>query len=496
MKRKTIWSPQDRQVAFMERLEDEAFYGGAAGGGKSDSLIIEALRQVDIPYYKGLIIRKTYPELSELIEKSQRYYPAAFPKADYNSSSHTWTFPSKAKIIFGAMQHEKDKLKYQGKAYDFIGFDELTHFTFDEYIYLQSRNRPNGPGTRVYRRSTGNPGGIGHSWVKERFIDAGKPGETIWELANVVFPDGHSEKRWQSRVFIPSSVFDNKILLANDPDYLARLALLPGKVRDALLYGDWNTYTGQYFEDFRIEPDMKAAADAGCEMSEEELKREGRWCHVIEPFDISKGDCRGWKILRSYDFGYGKPFSCAWWAIDFDGTYYRILELYGCTETPNEGLRWTPDQQFKEISRIEQEHPWLKGRKIDGVADPAIWDASRGESIARTADKYGLYFRPGDHKRIPGWMQCHYRLQFDEQGYPRMYVFSNCKAFIRTVPLMMYDDHKGGEDLQTELEDHVCDEWRYAVMDNMISPLRPVKTKTLFFDPLDQYENNLRRKKT
>lgn len=144
----------------MSRPEYEAFYGGAAGGGKSDALVIEALRQVHIPYYKGLVIRKTYPELAELIEKSLNYYTAAYPKAKYNASQHTWTFPSGAKIIFGAMQHDKDKLKYQGRAFDYIAFDELTHFTFAEYIYLFSRNRPNGPGTRVYIRATGNPGRI------------------------------------------------------------------------------------------------------------------------------------------------------------------------------------------------------------------------------------------------------------------------------------------------------------------------------------------------
>ena len=154
--------------------------------------------------------------------------------------------------------------------------------------------------------------------------------------------------------------------------------------------------------------------------------------------------------MRSYDFGYGKPFSCAWWAIDYDGVIYRILELYGCTGTPNEGVRWTPDQQFAEIARIEREHPWLRGKKIEGVADPAIWDASRGESIADTAARYGLYFTKGDNERIPGWMQCHYRLQFDEEGYSRMYVFSNCAAFIRTVPGMMFS-RTAPEDLDTEM---------------------------------------------
>ena len=144
-----IWRPQPRQAEFMSRSEYEAIYGGAAGGGKSDALIIEALRQVHIPHYKALILRKTYPQLSELVEKSRKYYPKAVSGAEFNETKHMWTFPSGAKIYFGSMQHSKDKIQYQGKAYDFIAFDELTHFSWEEYSYLFSRNRPNGKGTRV-----------------------------------------------------------------------------------------------------------------------------------------------------------------------------------------------------------------------------------------------------------------------------------------------------------------------------------------------------------
>ena len=172
--------------------------------------------------------------------------------------------------------------------------------------------------------------------------------------------------------------------------------------------------------------------------------------------------------------------------MDYDGTIYRILELYGCTNVPNQGLKWTPDRQFEEIARIEREHPWLKGRNIQGVADPAIWDRSRGESIAETAMRYGIYFTPGDHQRIPGWMQCHYRLQFDENGYARCYVFDNCKAFIRTIPLMMYDAARP-EDLDSSLEDHVADEWRYLCMNWPVKPMRPVDTVTVLNDPLNQF---------
>ena len=457
-----VWKPQPRQESFMSRPEDEALYGGAAGGGKSDALVMEATRQIHIPHYKGLILRKTFPQLTELIEKSQNYYTKAFPGAKYNASEHTWRFPSGAKIVFGSMQHSQDKLNYQGKAYDFIGFDELTHFTYDEYIYLISRNRPNGPGTRCYMRASANPGGIGHGWVKNRFITAAQPMTTIWEKRQVRKPDGELFTRWMSRIFVPSSVFDNQKLLDNDPNYLARLASLPDAERKALLYGDWDSFSGQYFTEWRDNPDHYA---------------DRQWTHVIDPFEIPDG----WKIYRSFDWGYNKPFSCGWWAVDYDGVAYRILELYGCTNTPNQGIKWTSQQVFKEIRRIECEHRWLKGKKIIGVADPAIFAADGGESINDAAIKQQVYFTPGDHERIPGWMQMHYRLAFDENGFPMMYVFSNCKAFIRTIPTLIFDENKV-EDLDTDGEDHIADETRYFCM------ARPIKPRAAA--PVDEFASN------
>lgn len=456
----------------MIRPEDEALYGGAAGGGKSDALVIEATRQVHIPHYKALILRKTFPQLTELIEKSLRYYSLAFPDARYNASEHTWHFKSGAKIVFGSMQHSKDKLNYQGKAYDFIAFDELTHFTYDEYIYLASRNRANGPGTRVYMRATANPGGIGHGWVKERFITASEPMKTIWEAIDIE-NQGIKETRYRSRIFVPSSVFDNKKLLENDPNYLVRLASMPEAEKKALLYGDWDSYSGQYFAEWRDNP---------------EHYDDRQWTHVINPFKIPNH----WKIYRSFDWGYNKPFSCGWWAVDTDGVAYRILELYGCTKTPNQGLKWNARQVFEEIARIEREHEWLKGKNITGVADPAIFSADGGESIAETAQRCKVYFQPGDHQRIPGWMQMHYRLSFDDNGFPMMYVFKNCKAFIRTVPTLIYDDHKV-EDLDTEGEDHIADETRYFCMMRPIAPRVKEIKETPMHDPLEQFDSKRRQ---
>ena len=285
-----IWSPQPKQAMMMSRPEYEALYGGAAGGGKTDYLVIEALRQVEIPWYKGLILRRTFPQLKEIIDKAYNYYPRIYPSASYNMTEHRWTFPSGAKIDFGSLNSENDKYKYQGLAYDFIGFDELTHFTSTQYEYLKSRNRPNGPGTEVYIRSTANPGGVGHGWVKSRFVTAGEAGKPIVEVVRVKAPDGSIEYKAQSRVYIPASVFDNKKLMENDPNYVTHLAALPEAERNALLYGNWNSFTGQVFTEFRNDP-------AGYDSHQ--------WTHVIKPFEIPDW----WRVFRTYDFAYPRPYA-------------------------------------------------------------------------------------------------------------------------------------------------------------------------------------------
>jgi hypothetical protein len=172
--------------------------------------------------------------------------------------------------------------------------------------------------------------------------------------------------------------------------------------------------------------------------------------------------------------------------VDGDGVAYRILEFYGCTGSPNEGIKWTPEQVFGKIARIEREHPLLAGKHITGIADPAIWDAQTGVSIAETAAKHHVYFIPGDNKRIPGWMQVHYRLSFDEEGFARLYVFSNCKAFIRTLPLLQYDEQTA-EDVDTDGEDHVADETRYFCMARPVTPAPVAKKEATFWDIPEAY---------
>lgn len=459
-----VWKPQPRQIAFMQRPEDEALYGGAAGGGKSEALIIEALRQVHIPHYRALILRKTYPELSELIDKSQKYYPAAFPGCKYNDTKHAWTFPSGARITFGAMQRDQDKHKYQGRAFDFIGFDELTHFTYSQYSYLVSRNRPSGKGTRVYMRATANPGGVGHGWVKERFITAAPPMTTIRENIDIRYPDGHTETRQKTRIFVPAQVFDNVALMQNDPDYITRLASMPEAEKKALLYGDWDSFSGQVFTEWRNDPTHY----------EDQV-----WTHVISPFAIPKS----WKIYRGFDFGYARPFSVGWYAVDHDSRLYRIRELYGCTGTPNEGVKWEPARIAREIGAIEHDDPNIKGRVVHGIADPSIYDESRGESVAAMMEREGIFFDKADNARIAGKMQLHNRFAFDENGFPMLYVFDTCKHFIRTVPALVYDE-TNVEDIDTDTEDHIYDECRYVCMEYPINPPERAIELPKSYDPL------------
>ena len=445
-----FWSPQPRQRAFMERTEFEALYGGAAGGGKSDALLAEGLRQVHLPHYRGLILRKTYPQLAQLVDRSMELYRAACPGAVYNQTRHYWQFPSGAKIWFGSMQHSSDRIDYQGKRFDYIAFDELTQFSWEEYSYMFSRCRPGGPGARCYIRASANPGGRGHGWVKQRFVSAAPPMTPIREESRLYLPDGSVKTGSQSRIFVPSTVFDNRILMDNDPGYALRLAMLPEAEKKALLYGDWDSFSGQVFTEWRNDP-------AGC--------RTRKHTHVIEPFRIPDG----WSIYRGFDFGYTRPFSVGWYAVDYDRRIYRIRELYGCTDTPNEGVRWEPGRIAREIVRIEKEDPNLRGRRIRGIADPSIFDESRGESIAAMMERAGVFFDRGDNHRLAGKMQLHHRLAFDGEGVPMLYVFNTCRGFIRTLPALTYST-VDVEDIDTSLEDHIYDECRYVLMEYPITP--------------------------
>jgi len=466
--KKVLWTPQPRQKIFMSRPEYEVMYGGAAGGGKSDALLMEGLRQVSIPHYRGLILRKTYPQLSELIDRSRELYKMAYPRARYNGTEHCWTFPSGAKVYFGSMNRPADRINYQGKRYDYIAFDEMTHFTWDEYSYLFSRNRPSGPGTRCYIRGATNPGGIGHTWAKKRFVTPAPPMTRIVQELSVREPGGNVIKMTRDRMFVPSTVWDNPALLKNNPAYLASLASLPEQERKQLLEGSWDGFSGQVFEEWRNDPGHY---------------KDQFWTHVIEPFRIPEW----WKVYRGMDWGYTRPFSVGWYAIDGEGRMYRIREYYGTKGVPDTGLKMPPDVVARKIREIERTDPNLKGRQIVGWADPAIMQTQIDErnTVAELMRREGVYWNMADHDRYQGLMQFHHRLSFGEDGRPMLYVFNTSRWFIELVPALCYDP-ANVEDVDTKMEDHIYDECRYVMMAHLCKPRKTVEPPPYMADdPLD-----------
>lgn len=430
---KKPYPPQER---FLRAKNRRIAYGGARGGGKSyamrKKLCLLALRYTGIQI---LLLRRTFPELRENHILPLRKMLNGI--ATYRDSAKEFSFPNGSRIKLGYLANEGDILQYQGQAYEVIGMDEATQFTESQYQAMTECNRLSGNMEEAFTPRmyfTCNPGGVGHAWVKRLFIDR-------------AYNDNENPEDY---IFIPASVYDNKYMLENNPEYVRNLEALPPKRRKAMLEGNWDVYEGQFFDEFRNNPD-------GYDTHE--------FSHVINPFTPPAH----WRIYRSFDFGYNKPFSCGWWAYSEDGVLYRILELYGCTKNANEGVRWAPDEIFRRIAEIERQHPYLVGRRIQGVADPACWKAESGESIAEVAERHGLFFDRASNARITGWMQVHNRLAFNSEGRARLYFFTTCKDTIRTIPLLLHDDH-AVEDLDSDGEDHIADEIRYMCMQFIVKP--------------------------
>lgn len=414
-----IQRPHPKQVQFLEADEDNIIFGGARGGGKS--WVVRLKAKLGAQYYPGikiLIIRQSWPELTknhinilkkDLVDKGL---------ARYKEQDKAFYFPNGSVIQCQYIARDADLKKIQGTEWHWVFIDEATFLTEYQITQIKAVNR--GADTipkRFYM--TCNPGGPGHGYVNR--IRLGKLNE---------------EERKERYVFIQSLVTDNWTLMKNDPGYIKKLEALPPKIRRMWLDGDWSVLEGIFFDDWTDDP---------------KHYQDGKYTHVIPGFEPP----RSWKIFRSFDWGSYRPFSCAWWGLSQDHVMYRILELYGQKkDEPNIGVKWTDDKIFTEIARIEKEHPWLKGRQIRGVADPSIWSAEKtGLSTADVAAKHGIYFEKANNDRIAGWNQCRQRLCFDKEGYPMMYVFKNCEAFIRTVPMLVHDEHMP-EDLDTDGEDH------------------------------------------
>jgi len=426
-----IFQPNEGpQSDFLASSEREVFYGGARGGGKSYAMLVDPLRYCDKQHHRALLIRRTMPELRDLINHSQQLYSKAYPGAKWREQEKEWRFPSGARIEFGYAENLTDALRYQGQSYTWIGIDELPQYpTPDIYNFLRSSLRSVDPQIPVYMRATGNPGNVGSLWVKEMFVDPSESNKRF----NVEIPTPMGVKKI-SRKFIPAKLQDNPYLMQTD-DYYAMLASLPEVQKKQFLEGDWDAYESSSFPEFN------------------------RQVHVIEPFDIP----RNWMRFRAADWGYSSPACCLWFAVDYDNNLFVYRELYTKRNTADIFARKVLEMEDGEYIRY-------------GILDSSTW-ARRGDigpSIAETMIQEGCRWRQSDRSprsRISGKVEVHKRLRVDEDtGYPSMFIFSNCLNLIRTLPMLPVDKNNP-EDVDTTADDHAYDALRYGCMSRPIHPV-------------------------
>jgi hypothetical protein len=445
-----IFQPNDGpQTSFLASAEREVFYGGARGGGKSYAMLVDPLRYCHKAHHRALLIRRSMPELRDMITHSQRLYSRAFKGARWREQEKEWRFPSGARIEFGYAENMTDVLRYQGQSYTWIGVDELPQYpTPDVYNFLRSSLRSVDPDIPVYMRATGNPGNIGSQWVKEMFVDPTEPNKAF--NVSIDTPTGIKKI---SRRFIPAKLQDNPYLMQTD-DYYIMLASLPEVQRKQFLEGDWSAFENSSFPEFN------------------------KTTHIVDPFDIP----RGWSRFRAADWGYSSNACCLWFAIDWDNNLWIYRELYTKKITADEFAKKVLEAEQGEFMRY-------------GVLDSSTW-ARRGDvgpSIAETMIQEGCKWRPSDRSpksRINGKLEIHKRLKVHEKdNEPTLKVFSNCVNLIRTLPLLPLDKNNP-EDVDTNAEDHAYDALRYGCMSR---PMHPSVMKELFqnskekvFKPVDR----------
>ena len=413
--KEVIFEPNEGpQTDFLAAPETDVLYGGAAGGGKSYAMLVDPLRFAHRAAHRALILRRSMPELRELIDKSRELYPKAFPGCRFREVEKIWTFPSGAKLEFGFLERDADVYRYQGQAYSWIGFDEITHLATEfSWNYLSSRLRTTDPEIQPYMRYTANPGGAGAHWVKKRYVHPSEPNESF------------TGKDGLTRKFIPARLEDNPYL-AKDGRYDQLLKALPDVQRKQLLEGDWDITEGAAFTEFDTE------------------------IHVIPPFEIPIG----WERVKGIDYGYASESSCIWGCVDpTDGTLIIYRELY------RKGL--TGEDLAVMITNMELEDPF----SVQGVLDTAAWNrtGTTGPTVGETLQRAGHKLRRADKNRIQGKIQIHEYLRVQPSGRPKIQIFTSCPNLIRelqSIPL----DKSNPEDVDTHAPDHAYDALRYLIM--------------------------------
>jgi hypothetical protein len=425
------------QTEFLASSEREVLYGGSAGSGKTYCLLADPMRYFGNPNFNGLILRRTNDELREIVWKSQELYPKAYVGAKWQEKKSQWVFPSGARLWMTYLERDEDVHRYQGQAFSYIAFDELTQYpTPFAWNYMRSRLRTTDPTLPVYQRATTNPGGPGHQWVKKMFIDPSPPNKSfeatdIETGERLAYPKNHEKagKPLFYRRFIPAFLKDNPYLY-NEGTYEANLLSLPETQRRQLLEGDWSVADGAAFNEFRTKD------------------------HVIEPFNIPPT----WRRFRSCDYGYSSFSAVHWFAIDpaFE-TLYVYRELYLTKHTGKDLAR--------AVLQAERGEPIAYG-----VLDSSCWHnrGQIGPSIAEEMIKEGCRWRPSDRSagaRVAGKNRLHELLKVDEETeLPGIIFFNTCRQIIADLPIIP-SDPKGGDDIDSKYpSDHSYDSVRYGVM--------------------------------
>ena len=424
------------QTEFLAASEREVLYGGSAGGGKSYAMLADPLRYMGHPQFSGLLLRHTTEELRELIFKSQELYPKIWPGIKWSERKMQWTAPSGARLWMSYLDRDEDVLRYQGLAFSWIGFDELTQWaTPYAWNYMRSRLRSTATDLPIFMRATTNPGGRGHHWVKKMFIDP-SPYNRSFDATDIDttevlrYPAGHSKagKPLFKRRFIPARLSDNPYL-SQAGDYEAMLLSLPEQQRRQLLEGDWDIKEGAAFTEF------------------------DRHVHVIEPFDIPSN----WVKFRACDYGYGSYSGVLWFAVAPNEQIVTYRELYVSKVLATDLADMILDLEAED------------GNIKYGVLDSSLWHkrGDTGPSLAEQMISRGCRWRPSDRSRgsrVAGKNEIHLRLQIDEfTEEPRLVFFNTCTNVISQLPSIPLDK-KNPEDVDTKSEDHLYDALRYGIM--------------------------------
>ena len=432
-----LFKPNDGpQTEFLASSEREVLYGGSAGGGKSYAMLADPLRYMGHPQFSGLLLRHTTEELRELIFKSQELYPKIWPGIKWSERKMQWTAPSGARLWMSYLDRDEDVLRYQGLAFSWIGFDELTQWaTPYAWNYMRSRLRSTATDLPIFMRATTNPGGRGHHWVKKMFIDP-SPYNRSFDATDIDttevlrYPAGHSKagKPLFKRRFIPARLSDNPYL-SQAGDYEAMLLSLPEQQRRQLLDGDWDIKEGAAFTEF------------------------DRHVHVIEPFDIPSN----WVKFRACDYGYGSYSGVLWFAVAPNEQIVTYRELYVSKVLATDLADMILDLEAED------------GNIKYGVLDSSLWHkrGDTGPSLAEQMISRGCRWRPSDRSRgsrVAGKNEIHRRLQIDEfTEEPRLVFFNTCTNTISQLPSIPLDK-KNPEDVDTKSEDHLYDALRYGIM--------------------------------